>query len=742
MPLSNSPRALDATQLDELCREAMKLQIAGRLDLAEQTYRRILEAESAHASANHCFGMLKVQQRHPTDGLPYLLAALRLNPEIPDYWLGYLEALMLAGRTDDAEETLALGVQHGLTGATVEDFARRLSTRLPTPNAAASPAPATSPPLASPAPSVGQAPASPVPPIAQALASRADRRRAARLAPKQESAMLATLKQGDTAAALAQARALTETYPERGVGWKVFGALLWAETPSDGALVALQTAARLMPEDAESHTNLGATLIKLERLDEAEACLARAVALDPRFAAAHVHLGDVYQLQGRYTEAWANVGRAIELKADDKMLYSSLLFMLCHNPTLDADSLFAEHCRVGELIETPLRASRPQHSNSRDPNRRLKVGFVSGDLRNHAVANFFEPVLAQLCGRPELELHAYCTNIAEDRVSERLRGYLTGWHRVSALSDGELARKIMDDQIDILIDLSGHTSLNRLHTFARKPAPIQASWIGYPGTTGLLAMDYFLADRHFLPADQFARYFTEKLVYLPAQVPFQPYEAAPPVNALPALATGCITFGSFNRVGKITALTVDLWSQLLRAVPAAKMLIAGTLANGPPNGLLEQFTTAGIDAERLSFHPRCGMDAYLALHHQVDICLDTYPYAGGTTTVHALWMGVPTLTLAGPTSAARSGAAILGQIGLHEFIATDVGEFVAKGLYWANHLAELAQLREGLRDRWQQSPGRRADVIATALEAALRRMWQRWCANLPAESFEIPIAES
>jgi predicted O-linked N-acetylglucosamine transferase (SPINDLY family) len=427
---------------------------------------------------------------------------------------------------------------------------------------------------------------------------------------------------------------------------------------------------------------------------------------------------------------------------DDKLIYSSLLYLLSQNPATDADTLFAEHCRIGEDYEARLRASWPRHSNRPDPDRCLKVGLVSGDLCNHAVAHFIEPVLAQLRNYSSLELHAYYANAVEDTVSHRLCGYMKEWHRVAALSDVQLAQKIMDDHVDILIDLSGHTSLNRLRTFARKPAPIQASWIGYPGTTGLRAMDYFLADRHFLPPGQFDRHFTEKLVYLPAQAPFQPYESAPPVNGLPALETGCITFGSFNRIGKITASTVELWSQLLRALPAAKMLIGGTPSRGPPNRLIDQFVAAGIELQRLTFHSRCNMDLYLALHHRVDMCLDTYPYAGGTTNIHAVWMGVPTLTVAGSTPAARQGAAILSQVGLRGFTATDAEDFVAKGVHWAAHLPALADVRHGLRKRLQDSPSRQADAIAASFERALRHMWTRWCAGLPAESFHSTVPVS
>jgi len=698
--------------LDDICGNAMKQQVAGRLDQAERLYREILQVEPRHAAANYCVGMLSVQLRRPLDALPHLLAALEVNPELPDYWLGYLEALLLAGQIDDAAASLALGRQHGLSGAAVEEFARRLAAH---------------------APQLKKAP-------------RADLRREQRLIRERESMLNTLLKQGRFAEGLALARTLTEHSPERGLGWKTLGALLFTQGSLSDAAAAMQTAAKLMPRDAEAHRNLGTIFNKLERYDEAEVSLHKALEIDPEFAAAFAHLGNTYQLQGRYAEAEASFRRAIALPSDDlqedkDLRYTSLLFMLSHNPNMDADALFAEHCRVGEKFGSASPASWPRHLNSPDPDRCLRIGFVSGDLCNHPVATFVEPVLANLRDFSSLELHAYYTNPTEDAVSHLLRGYMKAWHPVSTLSAAQLAKKIMDDRIDILVDLSGHTSLNRLRAFARKPAPVQISWIGYPGTTGLRAMDYYFVDRHFLPPGQFDRHFTEKLVYLPTGAPFKPYPSSPPVRGLPALETGHLTFGSFNRLGKINPETLNLWSQLLLAVPEAKLLVGGLPPDFRHDRLTERFAAAGIAPERLMLHPRGDMGTYLALHHQVDICLDTVPYSGGTTTYHAFWMGVPTLTIAGTTPASRQGAAVVGQLGLHEFIATPA-DFVAKGVYWANNLAALAQLRANLRTKWQQSSTRGPDAVATALERALRHMWTRWCAGLPAESFEVDAQSS
>lgn len=702
----------------------MQLQLAGQLELAEQMYRSILHSEPTHAAANYCLGMLKLQLRHPTEGVPFLLAALQSSPGVADYWLGLLEALLAAGRSEEARQTLALARERGLAGKATEDFARRLQATLSQASA----------PAAAPARTSG--------------AARIERRQTERRARREEAALLAALKGGQMADAEARARVLIERHPERGLAFKTLGALLWARGSLEDAVTLMQASAALLPEDAEAHANLGSTLNKLERYEDAERSLRMALQIDPKFAAAQLHLADTYQAQGRYAEAEAALRNGMAqgcsaLPAHHDIRHTSLLFLLSHDPTLDADALFAEHCRIGAQLESHLQATWPRHSNVADPDRRLRVGLVSGDFCNHAVTTFIEPILSRLTHYPGLELHAYYNNPKEDAVTQRLRGYMRRWTQVCALPDRQLAAQIMDDGIDILLDLSGHTSLNRLRVFARKPAPIQISWIGYPGTTGLSAMDYYLVDRHFLPPGEFDRHFTEKLVYLPTGAPFQPDPAAPPIAPLPALKTGQLTFGSFNRIGKLNAASIELWSQLLRALPDAAMLIAGI----PPEGrqsarLLERFAAEGIAAERLRFHPRCNMDVYLALHHEVDICLDTVPYSGGTTTYHAYWMGVPTLTLAGTTPASRQGAAIMGQVGLDGFIAASAADFLDKGRYWAGQLAALAEVRAGLRERWLHSPIRGPETIAASIESAFRQMWVRWCRGLPAQSFEVSVPGS
>ncbi|WP_411885823.1 tetratricopeptide repeat protein [Polaromonas sp. YR568] len=520
----------------------------------------------------------------------------------------------------------------------------------------------------------------------------------------------------------------------------VLAGILKGQEKNAEAEIHCRQALEIKPEFIDAHNELGIVLAKLGRPADAEASYRRALEINPAYFSGHNNLGILLGEQNRLIEAEESFRRALEIRPDDVSLYSGLLFSMSQNDAVDAAVLFAEHRRFGAHFEAPLRAQRLQHGNSREPERRLQVGFVSGDLYHHAVASFIEPVWANLAASAGLSLHAYSNHTTHDGVSQRLRSHVKRWNPVTGLSDAALAEKIRADGIDILIDLSGHTARHRLLSFARKPAPVQVSWMGYPGTTGMSSMDYYLSDRFLLPPGQFDDQFTEKLVHLPANAPFLPTAGAPAVNELPALGKGYLTFGSFNRPSKISRAVIALWSQVLRAMPTSRMVLGAMPPDGQYDALIAWFAEEGIARERLDFHPRTSMTDYLALHHQVDMCLDTFPYNGGTTTLHALWMGVPTLTLAGSTVAGRSGAGVLGHVGLNEFVAQAPAEFVREGLSLAADLPMLAGLRAGLRERFAQSvPGQPA-LIAAGLERALRAMWRRWCLDLPPESFDVTQA--
>jgi predicted O-linked N-acetylglucosamine transferase (SPINDLY family) len=742
---------------EELLRHAATFHQAGQYAEAEELYLSILGAEPRHPDANHNLGLLAMQLGQPERALPFLQTAWEVDPSVGQYWLTLAECLLALGHFEDAQRLVDEAAKRGMKTPQVQQL-RLLAKRGRQ---------KTAPPAAL---------------SEQALALF----RAGRNA-ELESHVLPLLDQYPGWvlgwSALGAALQLQDKDAEsvlRRAAWLApadaevqnnLGAFLRKRGRLDEAVDSLLAAIRLKPSFAEAHYNLGATLADLMRSDEAMESLRRAVELRPEHAEAWHCMGALYSSmyrfddaiasfrkalenkpdwievrgdmgtalhgQGRISEARDCYCRAMEAKPELASIYSNYLFFLSHDESSGAEKIFREHCKYGDRFETPLRGEWGGYLNTPDPERPLHVGFVSADFYHHAVANFIEPIVRQMSINSGFVLHAYSNRAMEDETTLRLKGYFTHWDMVVGLSDEALARKIRAGGIDILIDLSGHTGHNRLLTFARKPAPVQASWIGYAGTTGLRAMDYYITDRFFLPKGMFDNYFTEKIVRLSASVPFLPSKYAPPVNDLPALGNGYITFGSFNRLSKISHAVVALWSRLLRELPDSRMLLGGMPLDGGHGKLIEWFAREGITIDRLEFHPISGMNAYLGLHRKVDICLDTFPYNGGTTTFHALWMGVPTLTLAGETPAARSGASILGQAGLDEFVVRDAADFVEKGKYWADHLAELSELRAGLRERFAQTASGHPRVVAEEIEKALRAMWRRWCAGLPPESFQV-----
>lgn len=540
---------------------------------------------------------------------------------------------------------------------------------------------------------------------------------------------------GDVDGAVASYRVAVALAPDFVDGHVELGhAELDAGHPSEAA-ASYRRALALAPQRADVLTSIGNAEAALGHLTQAADACSHALALAPDSADAHSGLGIALYRLGRLPQAISQFRHALALAPEHSDAWTGLLFTLSHDPTVGPDALYAEHLRYGRQFAMAV----PAHRNDRDPERRLAVGFVSGDLRNHAVASFLEPVLVHLAGRPSMALLAYSNLPTGDAVTERLRGSFERWADVHALTDDALADRIRADGVDILIDLSGHTSGNRLPVFARKPAPVEVSWLGYLGTTGLAAVDYFLADRLLLPDAQFTAQFSEALVALPAFAAFFPPEDAPPVGPLPALRNGALTFGSFHRASKLQPAVVALWSRVLRALPDTRILLGG-IAEEATAEIADRFAHEGIARDRLTFRRRSDAATYLAWHADVDVCLDAFPYTGGATTTSALWMGVPTLTLAGATPPWRQGAALLAHVGLSDFVAVDPEDFVSKAVALNARPDALSLVRAGLRERCGQSTLQRPDLIAAALERALRRMWRRWCAGLPPEAFAADTA--
>lgn len=542
---------------------------------------------------------------------------------------------------------------------------------------------------------------------------------------------MALQEDGQLEAALASFRQVALLAPNNPVSHSNIAAVLNAMGQREAALESCRRAVKLGPKSTAAHVNLGTCLMEMGRLSEAVNSFETVVKLDPHHRRAYVNISAALTRLGHIDQAIVHCRKALKINPDWDELHSNLLFFLTHSQDLDAAALFTEHLKYAEHFEAPLRASWPQHGNTRDPERRLRIGFVSADLYNHAVAHFITPILEHLALSPRLELVIYANSFHDDHVSRHLHGLASIWRQVEKLTHAELAQLITSDAIDILIDLSGHTGFNRLPTFARKPAPLQVTWIGYPCTTGLQAMDYFLADRYYAPPGLLDDQFTEKLLRLPASAVFLPSPDAPPVNPAPALQNGYVTFGSFNRASKLSPEVIARWSTLLRAVPNAKMIVAGMPNDQTSNMFRSWFKREGIVPGRLKFFAHTNSRDYLALHHLVDVCLDTSPYNGGTTTLHALWMGVPTLTITGSTLPGRVGATISQHVGLTQFIAADDDDFILKGKGIASDIAAIANLRDTLRDTLKKSAACQPALIAAGVEHAMRAIWRHWCAGHP-----------
>ena len=493
----------------------------------------------------------------------------------------------------------------------------------------------------------------------------------------------------------------------------------------------LRAALELGMTRAEVHGALGASLDAQGRHPEAEAQYREAIALAPANAMWHYNLAFAQFAQLRVRDAIAAGRAAVALDPGFALAQQNLVFQLMHDPATRAVDLRDEIDRYGRMVG---RMAKPcmhaAHLPDADIGRPLRIGFVSPDFRRHAVANYFMRIAEQLSTRREIEMFAYSNSLIADDVSARLRPLFRQWRDIRPLDDAAAAAAIHADAIDILVDLAGHTTDNRLALFAWKPAPIAASWIGHPGTTGVDAIDYYLTDARFVPDAQAAAEFREQIVRLPVAMSFDALEPLPPVSSLPALAAGHITFGSFNHARKLNPAVVAQWAMLLRAVERSTLLIAALPHDDVREQVLSWFDAQGIERSRLQLHDRLPPDQYLLLHHLVDVALDTFPVSGGATTLHALAMGVPTLTVAGASVAAGASAAIMRHLDLPQFVAVDARDYVLQGVAVTRDLAQLAGLRAGLRERLAHSAIGQPQHTAEATVQAFRSMWRRRCQGL------------
>lgn len=505
------------------------------------------------------------------------------------------------------------------------------------------------------------------------------------------------------------------------------GVALQAMGRIEEAASRYRDALRLKPDSSDACYHLATALVAQNRLDDAAAAFRETLRLKPAHGLAHNNLGNVFLAQGRTDEATRCFEEARCAQPDFVGAHSNVLFALNFRPDVSPASVLEAHVRWNDEHAAALAEPRRRRPNQPTPDRRLRVGYVSADFRAHSVSLFIEPVL-ESHDRKQVEVFCYADVLSPDPVTERLKALTDRWIATTGRRDEFVAEKIRADEIDILVDLAGHTGGNRLLAFARKPAPVQTTWLGYPNTTGMTAMDYRITDAYADPPGMTERYYAETLVRMPDSLwCYRPDGIAPKVNALPAPGNGHLTFGSFNNFAKVTPRTREFWAKLLLAVPKARLLVAGVPTGEAHTRVLQEFGALGISAERLELVPRVPRKNFFELHQRVDVALDPFPFQGGTTTCESLWMGVPVISLAGKVFAARAGVSLLTNVGMPELIARTPEEFVAIGVRLAGDLGKLTALRQGLRAQMARSPLTDARRFTANLEALYRKMWEAWC---------------
>ena len=495
------------------------------------------------------------------------------------------------------------------------------------------------------------------------------------------------------------------------------------------ALELFRTALSHDPHFREALVNLGGALHESGQLDDAVAAYRHALTEYPDSVEAYLNMGNALKDAGRIDEAIAAYRKAGAIGHGAEA--ENLLLALHYSPDYTPDQILEEHLRWGKAITAEAGEVSSVHVNDRNPDRRLRIGYVSGDFRLHIVGYNVLPMFEKH-DRRLFEVYGYSNVGCPDALTDRFRLLCDKWRDVKALTNPQLARAVRDDRIDILVDLAVHTADNRLTAFARKPAPVQVSFAGYPGTTGLKQIDYRLTDPYLDPPGQSDNWYSERSYRL--EDSFWCYRPVvsphPPVSALPALSNGFVTFGCLNNFCKINRQVLELWARVLRSEPTSQLILIARPGSHRRRAT-DFLQTEGINPGRIEFLTYQPLDAYLRSYHRIDLGLDTFPYNGHTTSLDSLWMGVPVVTLVGRTVVCRAGFCQLSNLGLTELAAHDPDQFVHIATSLAQDLPRLAALREGLRQRMENSPLMDCDRFTRNIERAYRQMWRTWCSDGP-----------
>lgn len=700
---------------------------ASRFAEAEKLYRQILEVKPEEANALYGLGYVALMAHAYDDAIRLLGAAVRKAPRVGHWHFSLGDALRCAGKLPEALRAYEKAAKLLPGNAAVHNN------------------------------------------LGTAYQETGDHERAARvfrhtvdLAP-QDAQYLTNLgsalqKLERNAEALTFFDKALAADPGWEPAWINKGSALLAEGRFEEAVPALEQAVALMPDLQEPRDNLAVALASCDRRKEAitllESCLSRnptpltyqtltktlcielrvteadqrireGIERFPDKASLYADLTRTLMQQGRLNEGFASYAQAKSLTQDaiDTTGASAFFLNAIGAPPEEQRAAAEETARA--LAAKPI---RPRPLPPRNPERRLRIGYLSPDFRKHSVAYFLQGLLATH-DRQQVEIYCYAANATRDEMTDRLQALADEWRNIALLRDEQAARQIVQDKIDILVDLAGYTGGHRLSVLARRPAPVQITYLGYPNTTGLSAIDYRFTDTLTDPPGADI-WYSERLLRLPRVFLGYTPPAAPAVKALPSLRGAPLTFGSFNAIHKLSDATLNIWAQLLAALPASRLLLkAASFSDAAVRERFHQhFEQRGIDSGRIDLRGfEIDMQNHLALYNEIDIALDTFPYNGTTTTCEAMYMGVPVITLAGEAHAARVGASLLHALDLEHLVATNPEAFVAIAKRLAANSADLAALRQNLRQRMANSPLMDNAGLARVIESAYRQAWQEAC---------------
>jgi protein O-GlcNAc transferase len=717
--------------IDQSMQLAIENHRAGRLAEAEEIYRRVLVQRPNHPDALHMLGVIAHQTGRLDTAVELIKQAIRLKPDSPDAYYNLGNALGESGRFDEAivafRQAIQLRPGYAETYNNLGNLLRK-NGRLEEAHTALAQATRLKANFAEAHNNLGIV----LGEKGQLDESIAEFQRAIALKPDYAEAhnnLGNALKQkGQLEEATAAYRQAIILHPNTPEVHNNLGIALRDKACLDEAIAAFRQAIALRPNYPEAHYNLGIALKDSGQLDDAVAAYRQAINLNPGYADAHNNLGQALAGNGQLDDAIAAFRRAVELEPDKAYIDSNLVCTLHFHPSYDAKAISEENRRWNRQHAAPLRKFIQPHPNDRSPDRRLRIGYLSPDFRSHVVGRNLLPLFDHH-DRRQFEITCYAHVLNPDATTSRFQKMTDRWRNIVGLSDEQVAKQIREDRIDILVDLALHMAHNQLLVFARKPAPVQATFAGYPGSTGLDTVDYRLTDPYLDPPGLNDQFYSETSIRLPDTFwCYDPLNTELIVNGLPAQSHDFITLGSLNNFCKVTEQVARLWAQVLRAVDRSRLMILC------PEGshrqpLLDLLQREEVNLNRIELVAPRPRAKYLELYHRIDVGLDTFPYNGHTTSLDSFWMGVPVITLVGNTVVGRAGLSQLTNLGLPELIARTPQEYVRIAAGLANDLPRLAELRRTLRPRMEASPLMDAPRFARNIEAAYRQMWRTWCAQ-------------